>query len=132
MTEDGQVPGVNPPAGLREGVRYLYPTNNTTIHVLNSPDQTWNNSSGSGLVHFFIYIVPCCISVRELIELLGGDGENMAVTEVFETGEQDWDKGVTVKYNDEAMGTKALSSMSWTKRRGADLPPVWMVLHRAP
>ena len=131
MTEDGQVPGVNPPSGLREGVRYLYPANNTLIHVANSSDHTWNNSSGGGLVNFFIYIVPCCINVRELMELLGGDGENVAVTEIFETGGPYWDKGMTIKYTDEAMGTRPLSFMGWTKQRGADLPPVWMVLHRA-
>lgn len=63
---------------------------------------------------------------------LGGDGENMAVTELFETGRPDWDRGMTIRYNDEVMATKPLSMMGWTEQRGGDSPPVWMVLHRAP
>lgn len=132
MTEDGRVPGLNPPSGLRDGVHYLYPANNTTIHVLDSSNLTWNNGSGCGLSNFLIYIVPCCVSVRELMVQLGGDGENMAVTELFETGRPDWDRGMTIRYNDEVMATKPLSMMGWTEQRGGDSPPVWMVLHRAP
>ena len=72
MYDEDSVPGVNPPEGLRDGIRYLYPSKNTTIHVVYSVDHTWKNSSGGGLSHFFIFMVPCCLSVRELIEQLGG------------------------------------------------------------
>ena len=82
-------------------------------------------------------MVPCCMSVREFIEQLGGgddtgsasSSESMALTEVFETGGTRWEKGVTVKYKDEAMAKQPLSARGWGENRGGELPPVWVVLH---
>ena len=42
----------------------------------------------------------------------------MALTEVFETGDMNWEKGVTAKYKDETMGKQALCARGWTERRG--------------
>ena len=138
MDDDDAIPGVSPPAGLRDGMRFLHPSRNTTIHVLFSEDGSWKNSNGGGLTNFFIFVVPCCMTVQELIEQLGGgDGTgsasssaNMALTEVFETGGADWEKGMTIKYNDEAVSKKTLSTRGWTENRGGEMPPVWLVLHR--
>ncbi|KAI9676821.1 MAG: hypothetical protein M1817_006660 [Caeruleum heppii] len=122
---DGPRTGVPTPPGFG----YLYPGENTNIHVFVAnylPYETPNQEAS-----FRIFKAYSKMTVKELITTLGGRGGNdkkCGVTECLEQGYGKWAKGSTVFRSDEA-AKRTLASMGWDQQRGESRMPVWLALH---
>lgn len=125
------IPGTTVKGGRRAGTNYLFPTKHTTLHVIqwDGPGTFWERKDGAGEWKFSVQTVPCNMSVKGVIESLGGK-DDMALTEVVELGGDEWSKGSTIKFKDGKAG-KEVTAWGWSEKRGAELPPVWVVLHKA-
>lgn len=130
-TRAADIPGTTVKGGRRAGTNYLFPTKHTTLHVIqwDGPGAFWERKDGAGEWKFSIQTVPCNMSVKDVIESLGGK-DDMALTEVVELGGDKWSKGSTIKFKD-GKADKGITAWGWGEKRGVELPPVWVVLHKA-
>lgn len=116
---------------LRPGENYMFPPQHTILHIFNKASPIWEPKyAGQGLA-FKMFKVATSFTVGQVIErVIKKDAEGCvgwSVTEVVECGEGVWKKGSSVGYGtDKAKGS--LAGMGWGVKRGAVLPPVWLVV----
>ncbi|KAF4551428.1 Hypothetical protein D9617_13g099270 [Elsinoe fawcettii] len=116
------------PPSLKAGATYVYPKRNTYVHLIRET-KVWEEGRGKGGWGFKIHQVPISLSVGEFGEAMLETIEGWEVTEVVELGDGEWSKGTNVKLGDDrAKGT--MGSFGWNERRGKELPPVWLVMHK--
>lgn len=97
-----------------------------TMQVLPKGLKVWRPGS-SRQFPFDLKTVETSISVRTLIERLGGDKDNK-ITEAHEGGDGIWWKGMTIRFK-EAYAKKSLAELGWNElRAGTDLTPLVVVL----
>ncbi|KAF2402552.1 hypothetical protein EJ06DRAFT_345359 [Trichodelitschia bisporula] len=115
--------------GLRSGVGLLFSGKTCQIHVI-------KGRNVEEIVHgvtfnFEVHKADATMKVRTLMEQLGAIGPGWAITQVFEMGEGEWQKGGTMQWEEEAKTAQSLEMLGW---EGAgverDLEPIWVVLHR--
>ncbi|EME81260.1 uncharacterized protein MYCFIDRAFT_81333 [Pseudocercospora fijiensis CIRAD86] len=122
------------PPTLRPGTNYLFPSksSHTMLHIFSKAStKIWEHDSPPKSLNFKIFKVATNFRVKDVIErvLKTGDCEGWCVTEVVEVGGGRWRKGTTVKFGEEK-GLGTLADMGWNGRRGGELPPVWLVVHK--
>ncbi|KAG8629227.1 hypothetical protein KVT40_003092 [Elsinoe batatas] len=119
------------PPSLKAGATFIYPKNNTYVHLIRET-KVWENGNGKKDWGFKIHRVPVVLSVGEFGEAVLGEEEKVGeweITEVEELGDGGWSKGTNIKLGDDkAKGT--MGSFGWNERRGKELGPVWLVLHK--
>ncbi|KAF2228017.1 hypothetical protein BDZ85DRAFT_315513 [Elsinoe ampelina] len=122
---------ISAPPSLKAGATFIYPRNNTYVHLIRET-KVWEDGDGKKDWGFKIHRVPVVLSVVEFGEAVLGEEEKVGeweVTEVEELGDGEWSKGTNIKLGDDkAKGT--MGSFGWNERRGKELGPVWLVLHK--
>ncbi|TKX21500.1 hypothetical protein C1H76_5996 [Elsinoe australis] len=122
-------PRPSAPPSLKAGATFVYPRKNTYVHLIKET-KVWEEGKGKGGWSFKIHRVPVSLSVGEFVEaFMGEEAGGWSVTEVVELGDGEWDKGTSVKFGD-GKAKETMGSFGWNERRGSDLPPVWLVLHK--
>ncbi|KXT13581.1 hypothetical protein AC579_8095 [Pseudocercospora musae] len=122
------------PPSLRPGINYLFPSSHTILHIFSKAAPIWHERFHGQNLNFKIFRVATCFTPRNIIERIvtknKGEGEckGWAVTEVVEAGDGVWRKGTTVLYDGEGKGD--LKALGWNEKRGKELPPVWLVVHK--
>ncbi|KXT00850.1 hypothetical protein AC578_966 [Pseudocercospora eumusae] len=125
------------PPSLRPGINYLFasPNNHTILHIFSKAAPIWEEKYHGQNLNFKMFKVATSFRVKTVIERILKKTEEQeeckdwAVTEVVEGGCGVWRKGTTIKYEDDkAQGE--LVSMGWNEKRGGELPPVWLVVHK--
>ncbi|KAI5210082.1 hypothetical protein E4T39_00648 [Aureobasidium subglaciale] len=125
-----RVKAITAPTPPLPGMKYIYPKQNTCIHVI-LRCKVWEQCEKDFVCKTFQ--VPCVLSINELIEqLIGREGEvckGWALTEVMEKGDGCFEKGSSVEFGgDKAGGT--LKAVGWSGKNWRERPPVWVVLHQ--
>ncbi|KAI9890118.1 MAG: hypothetical protein M1814_004517 [Vezdaea aestivalis] len=146
----GQPPPVAPPApgpvipphmplppvqlsgpNVMPGANYLFPTEHTSLHIVQAPCAPWDLPPGTPFP-FHIYRCPSSLTIKGLLSSLGVEGEpyRIGVSECLELGNGSWTKGTTVMANEER-AEKQLEWFGWDESRGTGpKPPVWLMVER--
>lgn len=114
-----------------DGFSYIFPPDDahTTINFAEPPARPCNNANPHELINWSRHKVPITLTVKQLIEQLGGIRDGDGVTEIYEQGDGKWAKGMTYKKNG-VHKDKMLKEIGWTKRRGEEAPPVFLCCKR--
>jgi hypothetical protein len=140
---NNEIPGVNlrnPSGGygLPPGYDYLFPAENTVIHVFrpsttkNPPWQQPMNPHDHNL--FFKLFVPSQMTILELMGRLGLDNKDAklnVIHEVVEKGNGHWAKGMSFKGDDKDRIKKKLKELGWDSSRigvPGRKPVVWLYM----
>ncbi|KAH9814257.1 hypothetical protein Tdes44962_MAKER05694 [Teratosphaeria destructans] len=130
------------PPSIPNGANYMFPAqdDHTQINIFRKAAKVWDPKYKGVKLGFKMFTVDTSKTVKSMIEHVRADVKSAdvdlaehckgwAATEVLEGGSSTWFKGTTIEYtSDKAKGT--LKSMGWDKKRGTDLPPVWICVHK--
>ncbi len=108
-----------------DGYGYIFPPEDehTTINFVDPPMRPCDKPNQE--FGWSRHKAPTTLTVKQLIEQLGGIGDADGVTEIYELGDGKWAKGMTYK-KDGAHKDKKLEEIGWTKRRGGEAAPVFL------
>lgn len=121
-------PQVGPP-GMLASADMLLPKDLVYMRVPDGGIKLWEHRHGTGL-SFKIYMALCDYTVKQLIDHMGG-GKGDAVSEAIERGGGRWEQGKTFKYDSDKANITPLNKLGWTKSRGTESEPLWVVFHKA-
>jgi hypothetical protein len=143
----GSTGQVAPPPGpglgydsWRPGINVLPPTATTHIQVYWRSEKAWegpHTCTDEERAHFQFFAVDVEKTVSQLIEQLvvarngaGAKAADWALSEWSETGNGRFHKGSTFKHGEEKSNINTLNAVGWTARRGNQLPPVTIQMHK--
>ncbi|OQN99708.1 hypothetical protein B0A48_14478 [Cryoendolithus antarcticus] len=101
----------NTPPSVGPGGNYMYPPQHTKLHIFNKAAKVWDVKYATQKLKFKIFTASTLLTPAMV-----GNGR--------------WAKGTTIAYT-EPRAKDSLASMGWIARRGDDLPPVWLTVHKA-
>ena len=106
------------------GVNVIPPKNVSTLFIFTKP-----GPPKQGSVKFQPWQVDSTKTVRDILDYLGKGDEKWSLVEYHETGDGNWDKGITVGYTTDR-AKQGISKFGWTSKRSRTLPPVWLATER--
>ncbi|TKA77534.1 hypothetical protein B0A55_02262 [Friedmanniomyces simplex] len=116
----------------------MFPLETLTLHIFNPAAKIWLPRYKHRALAFKIFHANTQKTVRQMIEYVKGakasEGPEKcagwAATECIEVGDGTFLKGTTIEYtSDKAKST--FEECGWNGRRGRDLPPVWIAVHKS-
>ncbi|KAK3650020.1 hypothetical protein LTR56_006607 [Elasticomyces elasticus] len=126
------------PPTLMPGTNYMFATETLMLHIFKRASKIWLPKYHDKALEFKIFKANTQKTVRQMIEHTMGamnaaEGaekcKGWAATECIEIGEAKFIKGTTIEYtSDKAKST--FEACGWNGRRGEDLPPVWIAIHK--
>ncbi|KAI4139268.1 MAG: hypothetical protein L6R39_006389 [Caloplaca ligustica] len=115
------------PAPNFGGVEYLYPRDNTVLHVIMDKYMTLDTTTR--LPKWEPRLFPTGLTVGELIAQLGApEGPKFGLMEVHEQGDGRWAAGQVILQGSED-AKKTLREVGWVETRGFSAKPVWLKIH---
>jgi hypothetical protein len=146
FTPHGIGASAGPPYGYRNwrpGINILTPTDTCNIQAFIEDESQWpENYEMPQNKRFFHIAIDNEWLVHSLVGKLcnvrkqhfGGPAkpDGWGVTEWTEKGAGVWTKGSTFRYGEEKSKLWPCSAVGWSSKRGAELPPVVLQLHKMP
>ncbi|KAK3113318.1 hypothetical protein LTR53_009493 [Teratosphaeriaceae sp. CCFEE 6253] len=125
------------PPPLMPGASYMFPSAHLTLHIFKRGSKLWLPKYRGQRLEFKIFVADTQKTVRQMMEhVIGanaGEGEakckGWAATEMIEQGGGAFINGTTIEYATDR-AKSSFEACGWTSRRGEDLPPVWIAIHK--
>lgn len=110
----------------------LHAQSHTLLNIFHSSTiKPWESSKPlckPPTTKFHAFKVDDGITLQELLKRLGAK-EDGTLTECIDRGGGKWIKGSVIEGKTDN-AKKTLSEVGWDSKRGADIPPVWLVLQK--
>jgi hypothetical protein len=100
------------------GYEYVFPTAHCIIHVFRSASPPWQPLQGNDMLRQEKKIVPCNITVEELMQQLGcAGGPNSRIVELVAASNNRWHKGIEINGAEEDKIKKKIDEFGWNADR---------------